>query len=237
MEKSKYKRIIIKISGEALSGKGGSGLDKQSLLWLVDEIKELVKLKIEIGIVIGGGNIIRGSVLSQSGIDRITADYAGMLATVINALILQDLLEKENINTRVHSSINMVGLVEPYVRRRANQQLSNSFVIIFAAGTGNPFFTTDTAASLRAVELNADVIIKGTKVDGVYSSDPEKDKNAKKYEKLTYLQVLEKRLKVMDSTAISLCMDNNIPILILNLFKKGNIKKAILGQKIGTIIN
>src|SRR4030066_2591639 len=212
MPKIRYKRILLKISGEALMGDKGYGIDPVVINNVANEIKEVYKLGVQIAVVIGGGNIFRGLVASASGMERASADYMGMLATVLNALALQDALEKRGVLTRVQTAIEMRELAEPYIRRRAIRHLEKKRVVIFAAGTGNPYFTTDTAASLRAMEIGAEVIIKGTKVNGVYGSDPMKNKNAKKFDKLNYLEVLQKGLKVMDATAISLCMDNRLPI-------------------------
>jgi len=217
-------------------GSRNYGLDADVIDNISKEIKDIHGLGVEVAIVIGGGNIFRGVAASASGMDRATADYMGMLATVINALALQDALEKKGIFTRVMSAIEMKELAEPYIRRRAVRHLEKGRVIIFAAGTGNPYFTTDTAASLRAMEIHADVILKGTKVDGVYDRDPVKDKKAKKYNELTYIDVLKKGLKVMDATAISLCMDNNLPIIVFNLKLRGNIEKIVRGEKVGTIV-
>ncbi len=231
-----YKRVVLKLSGEALQGELGYGIDQQVTQRIAEEIKEVKELGVEIAIVIGGGNIYRGNSDEAGGIDRTTADYMGMLATVINGLALQDALEKLSVFTRVQTAIEMQELAEPYIRRRAIRHLEKKRVVIFVAGTGNPYFSTDTAASLRAMEIGADVILKATKVDGVYSSDPNKDKTAKKFSTLRYLDVLKKGLKVMDATAVSLCMDNKLPIVVFNLFRKGNIKRAILGEKIGTVV-
>lgn len=236
MPKIRYKRIMLKISGEALMGDRGYGIDPVVINTIANEIKEVYKLGIQIAVVIGGGNIFRGLVASASGMERASADYMGMLATVLNALALQDALEKRGVLTRVQTAIEMRELAEPYIRRRAIRHLEKKRVVIFAAGTGNPYFTTDTAASLRAMEIGAEVILKGTKVNGVYDSDPMKNKNAKKFDKLNYLDVLQKGLKVMDATAISLCMDNNLPIIVFNLKKSGNIKRIVLGEKVGTIV-
>src|SRR3989344_498984 len=236
MSKPKFKRILLKLSGEALMGRRNYGLDADVIDNISKEIKDIHGLGVEVAIVIGGGNIFRGVAASASGMDRATADYMGMLATVINALALQDALEKKGIFTRVMSAIEMKELAEPYIRRRAVRHLEKGRVIIFAAGTGNPYFTTDTAASLRAMEIHADVILKGTKVDGVYDRDPVKHKKAKKYNELTYIDVLKKGLKVMDATAISLCMDNNLPIIVFNLKLRGNIEKIVRGEKVGTIV-
>ncbi|MBI5181268.1 MAG: UMP kinase [Nitrospirae bacterium] len=236
MPKIRYKRILLKISGEALMGDKGYGIDPVVINTVANEIKEVYKLGIQIAVVIGGGNIFRGLVASTSGMERASADYMGMLATVLNALALQDALEKRGVLTRVQTAIEMRELAEPYIRRRAIRHLEKKRVVIFAAGTGNPYFTTDTAASLRAMEIGAEIILKGTKVDGVYDSDPMKNKNAKKFDKLNYLDVLQKGLKVMDATAISLCMDNSLPIIVFNLKKNGNIKRIVLGEKVGTIV-
>ena len=236
MPKIRYKRIMLKISGEALMGDRGYGIDPVVINTIANEIKEVYKLGIQIAVVIGGGNIFRGLVASASGMERASADYMGMLATVLNALAMQDALEKRGVLTRVQTAIEMRELAEPYIRRRAIRHLEKKRVVIFAAGTGNPYFTTDTAASLRAMEIGAEVILKGTKVNGVYDSDPMKNKNAKKFDKLNYLDVLQKGLKVMDATAISLCMDNSLPIIVFNLKKSGNIKRIVLGEKVGTIV-
>ena len=235
-KKPRYKRILLKLSGEALAGEKEYGLDPAVLSEIAVEVKDLVELGVEVAIVVGGGNIFRGVAASASGMDRASADYMGMLATVINALALQDALEKKGVFTRVQSAIGMQQVAEPFMRRRANRHLEKKRVVIFAAGTGNPYFTTDTAASLRAIEIHAEVILKATKVDGIYDADPEKVKGAKKFLELTYMDVLRNDLKVMDSTAISLCMDNNLPIIVFNLNTKGNIEKVVFGEKIGTIV-
>ena len=232
----KYKRILLKISGEAMMGDMAYGVDPSTVDFIAKEIKVAVAMGVELAIVIGGGNIFRGVEASLKGIERTSADYMGMLATVINALALQNYLEKYNIPTRVQSAIEMKELAESYIRRKAMRHLEKGRIVIFAAGTGNPYFTTDTAASLRAMEIGADVILKATKVDGVYSSDPMKDPTAKKYHTVTYIDVLKKGLSIMDSTAISLCMDNNLPIVVFNLRDKGNIRKIIEGKKIGTLV-
>jgi uridylate kinase len=232
----KYQRILLKLSGEALMGDKGYGIDAGTVDFLAREIKDIASMGVQLSIVIGGGNIFRGVQASLEGMERASADYMGMLATVLNALALQNALEKYQLPTRVQSAIEMRELAEPYIRRRAMRHLEKGRIVIFAAGTGNPYFTTDTAAALRAMEIGADVILKGTKVDGVYSSDPVKDPKAKKYKQLTYLEVLQKGLRVMDSTAVSLCMDNNLPIVVFNLRGKGNIRKAIEGKNIGTIV-
>lgn len=236
MAKPAYKRILLKLSGESLMGSEGYGINAQVVGAISEELKDLTSLGIEIAIVIGGGNIFRGMGGEKEGIDRATGDYMGMLATVMNAMALQNFLEKTGVYTRVLSAIEIHQLVEPYIRRRAVRHLEKGRVVIFAAGTGNPFFTTDTAAALRAVEIGADVIMKGTKVDGVYDSDPKLNPNAKRFDSLTYLDVLNKNLKVMDSTAISLCMDNKMPIVVFDLFQKGNIRKVVLGEHIGTTV-
>jgi len=236
VSKACFKRILLKLSGEALMGEKGYGIDPVTVNYMAEEIKKAYELGIEIAVVIGGGNIFRGVEAAEQGIERATADYMGMLATVINALALQNALEKIDVNTRVQSAIEMRELAEPYIRRKAMRHLEKVRVVIFAAGTGNPYFTTDTAAALRAIEIGADVIMKGTKVDGIYSSDPFKDPKAKKFDKLTYMDVIRDSLKVMDSTAITLCMDNNLPIVVFNIRKSDNLKKIILGQKIGSIV-
>jgi uridylate kinase len=231
-----YKRILLKLSGEAMMGRQGLGIDPQVVNDVALELKEVKELGVEIGLVIGGGNIFRGLSASVRGMDRVTADYMGMLATVINALALQDHLEQHKVQTRVLTAIKMEQLAEPFIRRRAIRHLEKERIVIFAGGTGNPYFTTDTAAALRAIEIEADAIIKGTKVDGVYDDDPKINANAKKFDQLTYLDVVKKRLKVMDTTAVTLCMDNNLPIIVFNLTVKGNLKKLILGESIGTIV-
>jgi len=235
-EKPKYRRVLIKLSGEVLIGAQPFGIDPVVAEEIADEIVDVHSLGVEIAIVVGGGNIIRGVNASQMGVERATGDYMGMLGTVINALALQSALENRNIYTRVLSAIHMAEVAEPFIRRRAIRHLEKRRIVIFAAGTGNPYFSTDTAAALRAMEIRADVILKGTKVDGVYDSDPLKNKDARLFERLTYLQVLEKGLKVIDTTAISLCMDNDLPILVFNLKRKGNIKRAVLGHPIGSLI-
>jgi len=217
-----------------LSGEGNFGIDSEVMLQIAREIREVKNLGVEMAVVIGGGNIFRGLAASSKGMDRASADYMGMLATVLNALALQDALEKLGVQTRVQTAIEMREIAEPYIRRRAIRHLEKNRVVIFAAGTGNPYFTTDTTASLRAMEIGAEVILKATKVEGVYDSDPMVDKRAKRYEELTYLDVLKKQLKVMDTTAISLCMNHHIPIVVFNLKKKGNIKRVVLGENVGT---
>ena len=234
MKKPRYKRILLKISGEILTGEKGYGIDPVVIGQIGQEIKEVVSLGVEVAIVIGGGNIFRGVAASSKGMDRATADYMGMLATVLNGLALQDALEKIDVHTRVQTAIEMREIAEPYIRRRAMRHLEKGRVVIFAAGTGNPFFTTDTTASLRATEIGAEVILKATKVDGIYDADPLLHEGARKYEELTYLDVLKKQLKVMDSTAISLCMDQHIPIIVFSLKERGNIQRVVLGEKVGT---
>jgi uridylate kinase len=232
----KYKRVILKVSGEALGGEEKYGIDSATIRSFAEEIKEVKALGCEMAIVIGGGNIFRGAQLSESGMERATADYMGMLGTVINSLALQDALEKLGVSTRVMSAIEMRQVAEPYIRRRATRHLEKGRVVIFAGGTGNPYFTTDTTASLRAMEIGAEVILKATKVSGVFDSDPMKNREAKKYGRLSYIEVLNKELKVMDSTAISLCMDNHLPIVVFNLMEKGNIKRVVCGEEIGTLV-
>ena len=234
MKKPRYKRILLKISGEVLTGEKDYGIDPVVIGQIGQEIKEVVSLGVEVAIVIGGGNIFRGVAASSKGMDRATADYMGMLATVLNGLALQDALEKIDVHTRVQTAIEMREIAEPYIRRRAMRHLEKGRVVIFAAGTGNPFFTTDTTASLRATEIGAEVILKATKVDGIYDADPLLHAGARKYEELTYLDVLKKQLKVMDATAISLCMDQHIPIIVFSLKERGNIQRVVLGEKIGT---
>ena len=236
-QKEKYRRIVLKVSGEALQGKLGHGVDPTVAASIAEQIKEVHALGIDVACVIGGGNIFRGLQASEAGMDRATADYIGMLATIMNAMVLQEALEKIKVPTRVLSAIEVKELAEPYIRRRAMRHLEKRRVVIFAAGTGNPYFTTDTAAVLRAVEIGADAIMKATKVDGVYDSDPVKNKNAKKFTQLKYIEVLNRQLKVMDSTAISLCMDNQLPIVVFNLMKNGNIRRVIMGEKIGTVVS
>ncbi len=232
----KYRRILLKLSGEALAGGQGYGIDPEVISGIASEVKEVVDLGVQVALVIGGGNIFRGVAAASRGMDRSSADYMGMLATVMNSLAMQDALEKLGARTRVQSAIEMQEVAEPYIRRRAMRHLEKGRVVIFAAGTGNPFFTTDTAASLRAMEIGAEIILKATKVDGVYSADPFKDKDAVKYSTLTYLEVLKKGLQVMDATATSLCMDNNLPIIVFDLTRRGNIQKVVLGEDIGTIV-
>jgi uridylate kinase len=232
-----YKRALLKLSGEALMGEQQFGVDPAVATRIARDVGEIQSLGVETAIVIGGGNIFRGLAASARGMDRATADYMGMLATVINALALQDALEQQGVVTRVVTAIEMRAVAEPFIRRRAIRHLEKGRVVIFAAGTGNPYFTTDTAAALRAMEIKADVILKGTKVDGIYTADPMLDAGATKYSSISYLQVLERQLKVMDATAISLCMDNKLPIVVFNLRQPGNIRKVVLGDPIGTTVS
>ncbi|MDD5690322.1 MAG: UMP kinase [Candidatus Omnitrophica bacterium] len=239
MLKPVYKRIVLKLSGEALQGKNTHGIDPEVLKTISRQIKEIMDLGVDVAVVLGAGNILRGQENTASrglDLDRSVADYMGMLATVINGLSLQDALEKSGVPTRVMTAIEMQRIAEPYIKRRAIRHLEKGRVVIFVAGTGNPYFTTDTAAALRAMEINADAILKATKVDGVYAADPMKVKGAKKFSQLKYIDVLKKGLKVMDATAISLCMDNKLPIVVFNLNRQGNIKRVILGEKIGTLV-
>ncbi len=233
----RYGRILLKLSGEALALQGGYGIDPDTLHAIAHEVKDVHALGCELAIVIGGGNIFRGVAGSARGMERASADYMGMLATVINALSLQDALERVGVMTRVMSAISMQQIAEPYIRRRAVRHLEKGRVVIFAAGTGNPFFTTDTAASLRAVEVGAQVILKATNVDGVYDADPNENAGAKRFAELSHIEFLNRHLKVMDSTAISLCMDNNLPIIVFDLSARGNIKRAVSGESIGTIVH
>ena len=235
MEKCTYKRVMLKISGEALSGANGFGFDFDTVSRIAKEVKEIVDMGIEVGLVVGGGNIWRGR--SGEGMDRTTADHMGMLATCINALALQDALEGIGVKTRVQTAIEMKEIAEPFIRRRAVRHLEKGRVVIFGAGSGNPYFSTDTTAALRAAEIEADVILLAKNVDGVYDKDPNKFADAKKYDTLTYMEVIEQGLQVMDTTATTLCMDNNIPILVFGLEGDGNIKRAMLGEKIGTIVS
>jgi uridylate kinase len=236
MSRPSFTRVLLKLSGESLAGDQGYGIDPQTINAIAKEIREVVDSGVQLALVIGGGNIFRGLAASSKGMDRASADYMGMLATMINSLAMQDALEKAGVATRVQSAIAMAEVAEPYIRRRAMRHLEKGRVVIFGAGTGNPYFTTDTAASLRAMEINAQVILKGTKVDGVYSADPKKDPDAIKLPELTYIDVLKKGLQVMDATAISLCMDNKLPIIVFDLTTEGNIKKVIGGEEIGTIV-
>ncbi|HEY7318245.1 MAG TPA: UMP kinase [Candidatus Binatia bacterium] len=233
----KYRRIILKVTGEVFAGPNTFGIDGKTVKAFAQEIKEVKEMGCELALVIGGGNIFRGAVASDIGMDRASADTMGMLATVINSLALQDALEKLGVQTRVLSAIEMRQVAEPYIRRRATRHLEKGRVVIFAGGTGNPYFTTDTTASLRAMEVGAEVILKATKVEGVFDADPFKHEGAHKFEELTYIEVLNRELKVMDSTAISLCMDNQLPIIVFNIMEKGNIKRVVSGEPIGTLVS
>lgn len=234
--KSKYRRILLKLSGEALAGGQNIGINPQTIGQIADDVKEAFGLGVEIGMVMGGGNFVRGVAQAAQGMDRASSDYMGMLATVINAMAMQDALEKRGLTTRVQSALGMSAIAEPYIRRRAIRHLEKGRLVIFAAGTGNPYFTTDTAASLRAMEINAEVIMKATNVDGIYDKDPRKHADAKLHSELTYMDVLKNGLQVMDSTAISLCMDNKLPIITFNLNKPGNIARVVRGESIGTVV-
>ncbi|MBT2581935.1 UMP kinase [Planococcus sp. ISL-109] len=237
MSVPKYKRIVLKLSGEAMAGGQGFGLSPDIIKSVAAQVKEIVELGVEVAVVVGGGNIWRGKVGSEMGMDRATADYMGMLATVMNSLALQDSLEKQDVETRVLSSIEMRQVAEPYIRRRAIRHLEKKRVVIFSAGTGNPYFSTDTTAALRAAEIEADVILMAkNNVDGVYSADPKTDADAVKYDELSYFDVIQQGLQVMDSTASTLCMDNDIPLVVFSIMEKGNIKRAVLGEKIGTVV-
>jgi len=231
-----YRRILLKLSGEALAGDRAFGFDFDKVGKFADEVAEVVRLGCEVGLVIGGGNIVRGSQLATMGMDRVTADYMGMLGTVINALALQDVLEKKNVDTRVLTAIRMEELAEPYIRRRALRHLEKGRLLIFAAGTGNPYFSTDTAAALRAIQIKADVMIKATSVDGVYSADPKKDPNAKRYETISYRDVMLEELGVMDQTAVTLCKENRLPLIVLNIHEHGAVERAVRGERVGTIV-
>jgi uridylate kinase len=231
-----YKRILLKLSGEALMGEQSYGIDPAVATQIAKDVAEIQSLGVETAIVIGGGNIFRGVAASARGMDRATADYMGMLATIINALALQDALEQQNVPTRVVTAIEMRAVAEPFIRRRAIRHLEKGRVVVFGAGTGNPYFSTDTAAALRAMEIKADVIMKGTKVDGIYDADPMLQPSASRFERISYLEVLDKGLKVMDATAISLCMDNRLPIVVFNLKTPGNIRRAIAGEPIGSLV-
>jgi uridylate kinase len=236
-EPARYQRILLKIGGEALAGDLGYGIDDAFLTRVAREVKEVHDLGCEVALVLGGGNFFRGSTGSAKGMERATADYMGMLATVINSLAMQEALERAGVQTRVMSALTVAPVAEPYIRRRATRHLEKNRVVIFAAGTGNPYFTTDTAASLRAMEIGAQVLCKATKVDGVYDADPMQVPGAKRYQELTYIEVLQQNLKVMDSTAISLCMDNRLPILVFSLLEPGNIKRVVLGESVGTLVH
>lgn len=237
MSAPQYKRVVLKLSGEALAGEQGFGLSPEIIKSVAEQVKEVVELGVEVAVVVGGGNIWRGKVGSEMGMDRATADYMGMLATVMNSLALQDSLEKSGVQTRVQSSIEMRQVAEPYIRRKAIRHLEKKRVVIFAAGTGNPYFSTDTTAALRAAEIEADIILMGkNNVDGIYSDDPKTNSEAVKYDTLSFLEVIQQGLQVMDSTASTLCMDNDIPLIVFSLMEKGNIKRVVLGEKIGTIV-
>jgi uridylate kinase len=236
MATMKYKRIMLKVSGEALAGDEGFGISPRMLSFLAGEIEQVHKLGLQIAVVVGGGNILRGIPASAEGMDRSSADYIGMLATVMNGLALQDALERLAIDTRVQTAIEMREVAEPFIRRRAIRHLEKGRVVIFVGGTGNPYFSTDTAAALRAMEVNAEVVFKATKVDGVYTADPLLDPSAKKFDELSYIEVLNRQLKVMDSTAISLCMDNLFPIVVFNLHEPGILRQLVFGEKVGTIV-
>lgn len=238
-QKAVYHRIVLKLGGEALASSTGFGIDPAATAPIASRIQEIKDLGVQVGVVLGGGNIFRGTgaTADPRGMDRTTADYMGMLATVINALALQDALEKQGVFTRVQSAIQMASLAEPYIRRRAIRHLEKGRVVLFAAGTGNPYFSTDTAAALRAIEIGADVLLKATKVDGIYSADPNQDKQAKRYTTLSYAEFLNKELKVMDATAVQLCRDNQLPIVVFNLSTPGNIKRVVLGGPIGTTVS
>ena len=236
MPEPAYRRVLLKLSGEALMGEQAFGIDPGVTTQIAKDIAEIQGLGVQTAVVIGGGNLFRGLAASAKGMDRATADYMGMLATVINALALQDALEHQGVLTRVASAIEMRAVAEPFIRRRAVRHLEKGRVVVFAAGTGNPYFTTDTAAALRAMEMRADVILKGTKVDGIYTADPMIDKTATKYDDISFMNVLERRLKVMDATAISLCMDNKLPIVVFNLRTPGNVRRVIMGEPVGTTV-
>ncbi len=235
--KPKYRRILLKLSGEALGGEAGAGISPEVVLDMAQQIAQIHALGVQLVIVVGGGNIFRGLSGSERGIERATGDYMGMLATVINALALQDALEKQSVPTRVQSAISMTQVAEPFIRRRAVRHLEKKRVVIFAAGTGNPYFSTDTAAALRANEMNVEIILKATKVDGIYDSDPKKNPKAKRFAHISYMEALQRQLKVMDATAFSLCMDNKMPIIVFDLFKPNNIKRVVLGEKVGTLVS
>ncbi|HNQ34610.1 MAG TPA: UMP kinase [bacterium] len=233
----KYRRVVVKVSGEAFSGEDGFGIEPEPLKRLVGELRSAAELDIQIAVVIGAGNLFRGAVVSREGIDKTTADYMGMVATVINGLALQSALEKQGVETRLQTALEMRQLAEPYIRRRAIRHLEKGRLVIFAGGTGSPYFTTDTAAALRAIEIGAQLILKGTKVDGVYSADPKRIRDARRYQRLTFDTVLQKNLAIMDATAIALCRENTIPVVVFNLFGKGNLRQILAGGKLGTIIS
>ena len=236
-KKSKYKRVLLKLSGEALAGPQKQGIDAETVAGIARQVAEVASLGVELGLVIGGGNIFRGVTGEKGGLDRVTGDYMGMLATVINALALQDALEKLGCVTRVVTAIEVQKVAEPYIRRRALRHLEKGRVVIFGAGTGNPYFSTDTAAVLRAIEIDAQVVMKATQVDGIYSADPKKDPKATRFKSLTFKEVFARRLKVMDATAFTLCEENNLPILVFDLHKQGNIRRAVMGEGVGTLVN
>lgn len=231
-----FRRILLKLSGEALAGSKGYGIDSKTVECIVHEVISAKELGLELGIVVGGGNIFRGLAASETGLERVAGDHMGMLATVINSLALQDYLEKKGVQTRVLSAISMQQVAEPFIRRRAMRHLEKGRVVIMAAGTGNPYFTTDTAAALRAIEIGAQAILKATKVDGVYDADPMKDSHAKKFDRISYIEVLNRGLRVMDTTAISLCMENKLPILVFKLLEAGNLRRIVMGEEIGTLV-
>ncbi len=235
-QKAKYRRVLLKISGEALAGGKPFGIDPVTVISICKQVREIVKLGVQVGLVIGGGNIFRGQVGERGGIDRVTGDQMGMLATIINSLALQDALEKLDVNTRVLSAIEIQKVAEPFIRRRAVRHLEKGRVVIFAAGTGNPYFSTDTAAALRAIEIGADIIMKATQVDGIYSADPKKHAGAKRFKSLTFQEVFQRRIKVMDATAFTLCEENKLPVLVFDLHKNGNIRRAVQGEEIGTLV-
>jgi len=237
MKREKYKRVLLKLSGEALAGEAGFGIDNDVLEVIASEIKTMKEAGIELAVVVGGGNIFRGVKGATKGMDRASADYMGMLATVLNGIALQDALERKHVYTRVQSAIEMRAIAEPYIRRKAIRHLEKGRVVIFAAGVGSPYFTTDTTAALRGMEMNCNVLIKGTSVDGIYTADPKLDKSATRFEQLSYMDVLQKGLKVMDTTAISLCMDNKLPIIVFNLREKGSMLKVVQGQNLGTLVH
>jgi uridylate kinase len=236
MKREKYKRVLLKLSGEALAGEAGYGIDTDVMEVIANEIKAMREAGIEVCIVVGGGNIFRGVKGATKGMDRASADYMGMLATVLNCIALQDALERKNVDTRVQSAIEMRAIAEPYIRRKAIRHLEKGRVVIFAAGVGSPYFTTDTTAALRAMEMNCDVLIKGTSVDGIYTADPKLDKTATRFDQISYMDVLQKGLKVMDTTAITLCMDNKLPIIVFNLREKGTMLKVVQGESVGTLV-
>ena len=236
-KRTHHARVLLKISGEALAGGAALGIDARMVKSISSQIKEVAKLGCQLGLVIGGGNIFRGAVGEKGGLDRVTGDKMGMLATVINALALQDALEKQGVDTRVLTAIEIQKVAESFIQRRAIRHLEKGRVVIFAGGTGNPYFSTDTAAVLRAVEIKADIIMKATQVDGIYSADPKKDKNARRFKRISFREVLNRRLKVMDTTAFAMCEENNLPLLVFDLHKSGNIRRAVLGEEIGTLVH